>query len=352
MNLKSVTILFVLVSFITTSCKKDTKITVSCDRDGRGNYIIKWEVYPKLTHDKVSIYMSDNDSVFSEPPILVADINDYVARVESQDSLSRRFFRLKVGNSYSDIVTNRYFKLDNVQNLRDLGGYQGKDGKRIKWGKIYRSGDFSEATGEDIKALQNLNIKTVIDLRELDEYEDHPDLFQAPNMIHIPISTGNRAYIRDKIIDGSFLRGDAIIYTQDMYRSIVENHTAELKEVFDILCNSDNYPVVFHGHLGKDKAGVVSALLLKSLGVSDDDVREDYLMSNSYIYEQQVIGEAKYLPEKMQEAATVICKVNMTYLDYAKACMKRKYNSVEEYMSTQVGLSPDKVKALNNLLEE
>lgn len=340
-----------LASLITTSCKKDTKISVSCDRDSKGNYIIKWEIYPKLTHDKVNIYMSDNDSDFSEPPILVADINDYVANIEAQDSLRRKFFRLKVGNSFSDIVTNRHFKLDNIQNFRDLGGYQGEDGKRVKWGKIFRSGDFADATDKDLEVLKNLHIKTIIDLRESDEYENYPDQFKAPNMIHIPINVGNRAYIRDKIIDGSFLRGDAIIYTQDMYKSIVENHSEQLNAIFDLLCNPDNYPIVFHGHLGKDKTGLVSALLLNSLGVSDEDVRDDYLMSNSYIYEQQVIGEARFLPERMQEAATVICKVNMTYLDYAKACMERDHSSVEEYMNIEVGLSPEKMKKLHKILE-
>lgn len=351
MRFKSITILLVLASLIITSCKKDAKISVSCDRDSRGNYIIKWEVYPKGAHDRVSIYMSDNDSDFSEPPVLVADINDYVANIESKDSLRRKFFRLKVGNSFSDIVTNRHFKLENVQNFRDLGGYQGVDGKRVKWGKIFRSGDFADANEEDLKVLENLHIKTIIDLRELEEYEEYPDVFKGKNMVHIPINVGNRAYIRDKIIDGSFLRGDAIIYTQDMYKSIAENHTEELKAVFDILCDPNNYPVVFHGHLGKDKTGFISALLLNTLGVSDEDIRDDYLMSNSCIFEQQVIGEAKFLPEQMQEAATVICKVNMTYLDYAKACIERDHGSVEEYMNTKIGLSPEKVNKLHRILE-
>ena len=85
---------------VSTGCTKKPEISFSCDRDKVGNYVLKWEVSPQNVADKISIYMSDNDSVFAEPPILVADINDYVASIPAQDSISRNFFQLRVKNTY------------------------------------------------------------------------------------------------------------------------------------------------------------------------------------------------------------------------------------------------------------
>lgn len=331
-------------------CSPNAKISFSCDRDKKGNYVIKWEVYPKVSGDKINIYMSDNDSIFAEPPTLITDVDDYVAQIYLEDSLQRKFFRLKVDNSFSGIISNRFFKLDNIQNFRDLGGYYTNDNKQLKWAKIYRSGDFSDITNRDYSTLQGLGIKTVIDLREPADYGAYPDLYRGDNMIYLPIASGNRAYIRDKIIDGSFLRGDAIIYTQDMYRTIIEDYADTYAKLFDILCDENNYPVAFHGHLGKDKTGLASYFLLKALGVSSETIEEDYLFSNRCIFEHQVIGEAKYLPEKMQEAATVICKVDISYLDYAEACIISENGSVEAYMEKKLKLTPEKIEKLKKIL--
>ena len=331
-------------------CSHDKEITVSCDYDKDGSYLIKWEVYPLNTGDKVSIYMSDNDTVFAEPPLLVADADDCFAKISANNNAERKFFRLRINDSYSDVISNRSFKFDNVQNFRDVGGYDNKDKQQVKWSKIYRSGDFSELTDADYKKLKDLDIKTIIDFRNTYDRDERPDLFRGDSIINLPVDVSNRAYIRDKIIDGSFLRGDAILYTQDMYESILENHADAYADLFDILCNENNYPIALHGHLGKDKIGLASYFIFKALGVSTETIQDDYLLSNNQISKDQVIGEARFLPEKMQEAATVVCKVDVSYLNYAESCMIKISGSVDAYMAEKLKLTPEKKEKLKQIL--
>lgn len=294
--------------------------------------------------------MSDNDFNFDEPPVLQTNINDYVANIPTCDSIGRHFFRLKVDKTFSGIISNRVFNTDSIQNFRDVGGYFNTKGQQVKWGKVFRSGELSEMTAKDTKMLDALKIKTIIDFRDHEETSQYPTVYEAQNLIHIPIYTGNRAYVREKIIDGSFYRGDAIIFTQDSYKILVEDYSEEFSRFFEILCDESNYPILFHGYLGKDRVGLAGFYLLNALGVSNRVKEEDYLLSNYCIAEEQVMGEARFLPERMQEAATVVCKANISYLNYAKTCMINKSGSVDDYMTNELKLTKDKRDKLKRIL--
>lgn len=351
MAIKNIKTLFFFGSLLlSASCSQEPSISFSCEKDRAGNYVIKWEVTPKHDGDKIKIYMSENDSDFREPPVLNTSINDYVANIPTRDSIGRHFFRLKVGKTFSGVISNRLIKADSIQNFRDAGGYFTSEGKQIRWGKLYRSGELSELTAKDAKMLNSLKIKTIIDFRDHEEVLQYPDKYQTSKIIHIPVRTGNRAYVREKIIDGSFYRGDAIIFTQDTYKYLIEDFSDEFARFFDILSDESNYPILFHGYLGKDRIGLASYYLLHVLGVSNNINEEDYLLSNSCIMEEQVMGEARFLPERMQEAATVVCKANVAYLNYAKSCMINKSGSIDDYMTNELKLTEEKRKKIRKIL--
>lgn len=350
--IKGITSFFILGTlFMTPGCSKKPDIYFYCDKnkDG-GSYVLKWELSQTDPGDKIKIYMSDNDSVFPHDPVKEIPVSDYVAQIPVQDTIGRKFFRLKVNNAVSGIISNHVFKMENMQNFRDLGGYFTSDGRQVKWAKLFRSGDLSEITHSDSATIASLGIKTIIDFRDAQEYTEYPDHYVAENMIHLPIASSNRAYIRDRILDGTFYRGDAILFSQDMYRSIVENYAEEYARFFDVLCDKNNYPILYHGYLGKDQTGFASYFLLRALGIPNESNEDDYLLSNLYISEQTVMGEACYLPEKMQEAATVMCKADASYLQYGIASMERISGSVDKYMEEKLRLTEDKKQKLRELL--
>lgn len=351
MRIKDLTAFFLFGSLLVSGgCTRESNISFYCERDRVGNYVLKWEVSPKDVNDKINVYMSDSDLNFTGSPLLTANVNDYIAYIPSQNTLERKFFRLRVKKSYSGIISNRYFKMDSIQNFRDVGGYFTGKGDQVKWGMIYRSGELYEMSDKDEETIEALKIKTIIDFRDDEEVSLYPDRYEAEKVIRIPMVTGNRTYVIEKIIDGSFYRGDAIIFTQDTYKSLIENNTEGYARFFDALCDENNYPILFHGYLGKDRVGLANYFLLRALGVSNDTNEDDYLLSNYCISEQQVLGEARFLPEAMQEAATVICKADISYLNYAKTCMKNKSGSIDEFMSKELKLTPEKIDKLKHIL--
>lgn len=338
------------VLFLSVGCSETSKISFFCERDVAGNYILKWEVPNNKEGQKIQIYMSDNDSVFGDTPIMETNIDDCVAEINDTNLLQRKFFRLKATNIQSGIISNPFFRMEAINNFRDIGGYSTLNQRQIKWGKVYRTGDFSELTTNDYKTLQNLNVKTIIDFRAEEEYTAYPDLYRGSKVIQIPIASSSRIYIREKIVDGAFLRGDAILFSQDIYRSLIENYSAEYAKFIDVLCDETNYPIAFHSYLGKDRVGLASYYLLKALDVAEDLNEEDYMFTNSCLDKYAVMGEARYLPESMQEAATVACKTDLLYLNYAKNCMIKKSGSVNAYMEQELKLTPEKKAKLRKIL--
>jgi protein-tyrosine phosphatase len=352
LKIKSLTTLSVLGSLLLAAgCSNEPAFSFFCEKNGEEEYILKWEVTPSNEQDNIDIFMSSNDSVFPKEPIITTKVSSYVTKISTHDPIGRRFFRLRLGRTYSGIISNRYFRMDSLQNFRDVGGYYTREGKQIRWGMLYRSGELSQLSDKDAQTLDALHIKTIIDFRDKDECLSYPDIYSTvKNIVHIPIITGNRAYVREKIIDGTFLRGDAIIFTQDTYRSLIENNAADYARFIDLLCNPNNYPILFHGYLGKDRVGLANYFILRALGVSNDTNEDDYLLSNSCISEHQVMGEARFLPEKIQEAATVVCQTNISYLNYAKTCMQEKSGSIDAYMEKELQLTPEKKAKLREIL--
>jgi len=350
MKIKLIACVAALITFY--NCSSKPTVTVLCEYDSQGNYLLKWEIYPDLDSSLVEIYVSDNDSIFPPVPTLTANSNDYIAVIKSdpQKKEKRKFFQIKVGGTTSIPVTNRFFELDSIQNFRDIGGYVTSDNKSIRWGKIFRSGSFSRMTPKDSMELDNLKIRTVIDLRSKDVKRPYLNRYSNANNIRIPVSYNGYSSITQKVMDGKFLRGDAVIYTQDTYRDMVNNFSSEYAEFFDYLCNEENYPIVFHCYLGKDQSGLATYFLLHALDVPTDIVEEDYMASKLGIDRTKSVRNADSLSESRQEAFTMLTKTDLAFLKYGISCIREKSGSVEDYMLHELKLTPEKKQKLKSIL--
>jgi protein-tyrosine phosphatase len=155
-------------------------------------------------------------------------------------------------------------KLTNVKNMRDLGGWTLKDGAKIPYGRVYRSGKLSSATPADLAKLHSLGIKTSIDLRSSAEIitsgKDPGPAQGFSATISAPMNG---------------------IASASGYKDIINNQKASLAKAFRALADSSTYPVDIHCTAGKDRTGVVSALLLDLLGVPRQEIVEDYLLSSN-----------------------------------------------------------------------
>ena len=327
------------------------KITSVAEKNREGNLLLKWEVSPDQDGN-INIYSSHTDEYLeSFVPIKTSKITDQVTVINSSSPDIREFFILKTTTAYSGIITNRHIEMNNIKNFRDLGGYFTKLDKQVKWGMIFRSGDLSSATLYDQEKIRRLSIKTIIDLRTENTAKKYPILVH-PNIkkISLPITQMDSKAIDDMMQDKNLTQSDAVRKIQDSYISIVENNKKEFTLLFDELLNFDNYPLLISGSLGKDRVGIVSFFILSAIGVPQNTIISDYLLSQEYINVSKIVQDAQSKPEYFQEAVTAIFSVRPSYINYTIDYINQKYGSVDNYLEKELGLSNQNKNLLRKYL--
>jgi protein-tyrosine phosphatase len=247
-------------------------------------------------------------------------------------------------------------------NVRDIGGYAGADGKKIKYGKLIRSGDLNLLTARDIDYLfgKKLGIKTVVDFRSkqltvnddlvvTSEAESAKDrLPEDVDIVWEDTAINESVVVPDyEAVIGSTYADDAAVIeaVKKGYRRIVVgipgedpdlgDARAQYKKFFKTLLASDGKPVLFHCSAGKDRTGVAAALLLSALGVSREMIIKDYLASAENVAE-------KYYPvgpfieqtvKDMWEAAVILKLPNAESLVEERLAETVKPNVAESVMN-------------------
>jgi protein-tyrosine phosphatase len=252
---------------------------------------------------------------------------------------------------HSGVVANRVIDMDNIKNFRDIGGYFTTDNRQMKWGKIYRSGNLSNATLYDQERIRRLGIKTVIDFRSERTARKYPILLHPSiRKVALPLMPMDAEKLDELMEDEHFDRSDAIRYVQEEYVNIVENHKMQFREMFDLLINETNYPVLLSGSLGKDGEGLATYFILYAIGIPQSILEQDYMFSNELIDPAKAEIDASNLSESMQEAVTAMLSVNRSYINYAVDHIKLKYGSVDNYLEKELHVTSGKRNLLRKYL--
>lgn len=181
-------------------------------------------------------------------------------------------------------VSDRHIPLSGQANFRDLGGYEAADGRTVKWGMVFRSGELSQLDGDDIAKLAELGIKTVVDLRSPEEISARGEgrLPTGATLQAMPISSSDMfAKIIPMLLQGDFSQVPSDLLER-VNRLLVREFSAQYGGLLRALREPANRPLVFHCTQGKDRAGFGAAMVLSALGVPWDSVVEDYLLSNHF----------------------------------------------------------------------
>ena len=342
-------ILFLVFASSLMGCMSTIQIASVVEKNTDGDFLLKWEVSPDV-EGKIDIYSAMTDtSIRNFTPVRTKLVEEQFALLNPSGSGLREFFILKTSGVTSGIISNRFIDMDNILNFRDLGGYSTIDDKQLKWGQIFRSGHLSNTNLFDQEKLKVLGIKTIIDLRSEKDRMAHP-YFTNIRKINIPIESGDFSTSKDMLIKENFTRSETILFMQKSYKDIVENNTAKYAEMFDILLDKNNYPVLISSHLGKDRVGIAAALLLHVLDVPEYYIEEDYLASNKYIDPKKTITFSEPLTESLQEAMTALFSANSAYLHYAFDYIRETYGSIDNYLEKEVRVSKGKRIILRKLM--
>lgn len=343
--------LFACVALLAGCSSDNPEIRTICLRDGIGNYIIKWETDPQI-EGILKMYVSDNPESFNKSlPAGYADIKDGVFTYITTDNMSRKYFLLSFNDKYFKTIGARSVGMDSIQNVREIGGYStAHDHKTTRWGKVYRSGQLSSLSEWDSIRLNNLHIKTVIDLRGNDEVAAAPLRYSNANIIHIPIPIKNMESVVDRINEDRMRKGDGILFMQDTYLQYVTDYSEQFAKALDVFMDKDNYPILISCSMGKDRTGYLAAMLQFALGLPEETVIKDYMASNENINFAHLAYVARDLSTNAQETITALVTVNEGLIDLVLKRIRKDYGSVDKYLSKGLHLTDKERDTLKDIL--
>lgn len=221
------------------------------------------------------------------------------------------------------------YPVENIKNVRDLGGVPTIYGNVTNWGKFIRSASLDDSKDCDIKYLIDLGITTVIDLRregEIDKsLESHKKI--TDNFDYHNVSLAGDREFRQEEIDMIISRKLSVGAS---YRNLIDNYKG-VREIMEIMAGAEG-SILFHCQEGKDRTGMISMILMGISDVSKSDIIADYEISSAYLgyierYEKSEDWSVFRItdPYNMREAYEYIIRKYggfYEYLDYAKVDVK------------------------------
>jgi hypothetical protein len=234
----------------------------------------------------------------------------------------------------------RHVPFSAVFNFRDLGGYAAADGRTVAWRRLYRSDSLHRLAGADQEAFAALGIRTVLDLRRPAEVARDgrvPELSSLTYRHVHPEHPEWRADMYDEATGvGRFLA--------DRYLELAEQGAVGLATAIALVADAGTAPLVMHCVAGKDRTGVVAALILDLLGVSDVDIGADYALTG--------LAEAKFTawlsrnrPSGFGQPPPYFVLTPPEAMQLFLTELRTRYGSVQHYLA-RAGLAPDHVRAL------
>lgn len=236
-------------------------------------------------------------------------------------------------------------KLKTGKNFRDIGGVTLKDGTTLPTGKYIRGKTLYNLSKKDLDILIKVyGIKTIIDLRTDQEMEEKPNpSIEGVNFIHMPIFEEATAGITREYGTRSFGAIRAMTSMPDLYRSMTEeqwldNLVAVVKKILSL--SEEELPVLFHCSVGKDRTGIIAALLLFYFGASEKDVIEDYLYTNKTnkflrTFSWPVLFAGLH-SVKMVKKALGALRADIRYYDSFFDQIKAKYGNLENFFDIKI----------------
>lgn len=171
--------------------------------------------------------------------------------------------------------------LTSVMNFRDIGGVITSRNGTVKEGIVFRSANPDKISSEDVKKLHSLKIRTIIDLRAPHEVSRKTIKIADTTRISLPLDFQKTT--RERLLPVLRKKNPEAAITeisQSLYIEILDASASVLREVIELLLLPDRSPVIIHCYAGKDRTGIISALLLLALGAGRDHIIADFMKSN------------------------------------------------------------------------
>lgn len=257
----------------------------------------------------------------------------------------------------SETESDIFLPTKGIHNLRDYGGWLAEDGRQVRRGVLYRSGQHVGATDADLALLADLDIRTVIDLRGSSERERNPcrrvegfagevifydgETSSSPPHMDVGPDTTTAQFARERMM-GVYTRMPANPAMQEMFRRFLE-----------VIAERDGASLV-HCFAGKDRTGIAATLLLHILGVSERDQMAEFLRTNSaptlaVLRAQSVPGIEQRLGRKLDEdGVRALLEVDESYLRRFRETVAEMDGSLDGWLEARIGVDDALREALRS----
>ncbi len=257
-----------------------------------------------------------------------------------------------------DDLSERLLPLEGGINFRDMGGYAARDGRRVKWRRLYRSGTMSRLTPADYEHLAERGIRTVIDFRTAAEQMHEPNDWAMQNAGTYWSRQHNETFgkLYEMVERGIGSAEEAHQLMVDGFRHLPFQQAEAYAEMFRRLASGE-VPLVFHCTAGKDRTGGAAALVLAALGVPRDTVAADFTMTERALDIEKAFRSR---PDDPNHAAfknvdmRVMAPLGTAHPEFVLALLdsvKERCGSVENYLSDLGITASDLGSIRNDLLE-
>lgn len=238
----------------------------------------------------------------------------------------------------------RTYRLTGSYNFRDIGGYATTRGEAVRWGTVFRSDALHLLDQPDMEQLQPLNIHTIVDLRSQREIDlTGPGLLhEEPGMriVHIPFGRLGEEAAPDRVPPT----------LAELYVGIIDEAKESIGKVLNTLAGDGATPAVVHCAVGKDRTGVSIATLLRLLGVPDETIIADYMLTA----ENQEDWRRRHshdILERFPHVAVGLLDVDAAVMTTTLATIDRDYGSTEAFAHA-AGVDDAAIARLRALLLE
>ncbi|MGM0216432.1 tyrosine-protein phosphatase [Enterococcus sp. AZ109] len=339
--------------------------------DNKQHQLIKNELFENHLTKTYQVFWSfePTKKIVTENYLGLFDKPEMVVPIGAGDR--RPFFQLiNVATDEIEVIGHRRLPVKDMLNFRDLGGYPTKDGKKIKWGLLYRSDYFWNLNDESRQYVINLGIRSIIDYRTDAEILERPNKdIQAslvvqcnPKAMTAELSGAMQSREHSKETE-KLMYDKAVIATKqqenagdlqmmEQQRNFVldENAKTAFKKALEVILNTNNLPVDQHCRGGKDRTGFGVALLLGILGVDQEVIMYDYMLTKKYRKQRNTYLKNKYKETyhnpKVIEYLFSFFELKESYLAASFSEIAKKYPSIEDYVVKELGISRSEINRL------
>lgn len=255
----------------------------------------------------------------------------------------------------------RLIDLPHVYNSRDLGGYQAKDGRQVKFGRLFRTALLHDLTDAGLAKLDEMNVTRIIDFRDNSEVSQLPDrLPNSATYYHLPVFKEDETGASLSTAKPSQrLAIDYDAGTQWMLRAYhdmvtIESAQQAYQSFFQqLLAVNDHEATIFHCTAGKDRTGMAAYFLLRTLGISKNDAQQDYLWTNVYSAPRlrKRIESVKNAGGNEVVITNVIrmSSASPAYLNLATKLIETNYGTMDQFAHDFLDLSVTDINDLKQL---